>query len=1260
MNRLKKFRVFKNPILFGLIVFVVILTLTQFLTFQRYLLLKNTEQQEIISQANWVDKEFQKILNQSFSTTQTLAFIVENYGIPNNFDSIAKLLLQTNKNINALELVDSTGVITHVYPLEGNDILGFNILKDSIGKKGAILTIKRKDYFIAGPIHLKQGGDGFVSRTPIFKENTFKGFTAAVIKLPDVLSAINIDTAGANRFSYQLTKINTDKSEEIFFSSNTSSVKDEYSITIAMSNGEWKLYIISNNKDPFSSVALFAVLGLILSLLGGIFAWYLLRQPFRLDQMVKEKTSLLFDSEEKYRILVEQASDGIFLLDEKANFLDVNIQFCSMFDEPKEYFLGKNVRSIIERENIKNMPLKFEQLAKGETVRTLRRLVRKDGTIFSADASVKMMPNNLYQGIIHDVTEREKATALIRESELKYRELIQRITDAYLAFDTNWNLTYVNEKAIEFIGQGEGSLIGKNIKEVFPEVEKNEGYKLLLNTMVTQENDSYLTFYEPFSKWVENQVYPSPEGVSVFFRDVTEREEAGELIKKSELKYRELTMRFTDAFVAYDKDWNLAYINPLAEQLFGQDPESAMGKNILELLPGVENNEAYVALKNSMVTQQYTYYVTFYEPFGKWFENHVYPAPEGVSIYFRDVTEKMIAENKMADLKAKMESAIRIGKIGYWNWDVKTDVLEWSDRMYTIFDVDPGTPLNYEYALNRVHPDDIQRINEEIIFQIENNKASSSYTYRVIHKDKSMHHVMVEIEAIYNKKGLAIKLHGTVIDITERVNAQQELKDSQEKFYKSFHSNLIGKVIMDEQRVILEANDAIAKTFETTRENLIGKKLIDADVLDFSSGEQTKKRKQLWDKLIEQRFLMDEEFTYTLKSGKIIPALLSIEQFKIDNKTTFLVSAFDNTKRKEAEEALLKSEERFRKLTSNAPVGIFQTDPSGMCTYVNEQLLLYSGMGFDDTMGLGWTNAIYKEDKEEVMREWKKAMAQEKPHKATFRFQHKNKKIITLSVRATPLFGINKEVIGYIGMASDITSLIEVEKRLESQNVELLKTNAELDRFVYSASHELRAPLASVLGLVDIILSEEKETDLVFKVEMIQKSVMRLDSFIKDIVQYSQNKHLEIVSEKIDFRTIINDSLESLWFLENRSQIDIKINIVEQIDFYSDKKRISIILNNLISNAIKYHNVTGSNPMIHIVIRTSEDLAHIEVSDNGVGIPKEHLSKIFKMFYRVSSKVMGTGLFVVKEIIEKINGEIKVTSEENKGTKFIITIPNKL
>ena len=1018
MNRPLKFRFLEYPILYGIVVFLVLLIATQFLTYERYQLLKKTDEQETILRANWIENEFQKVLNQSFSTTQTLAFIVENYGVPENFDSIAHLLLETNKNIDALELVDSLGVITNVYPIESNNIIGFNILKDTIGRKGALITMQRKEYFVTGPIKLKQGGDGLVSRIPIFKGDKFQGFAAAVIKLPKLLQAIQISKNSEAKYAYQLAKVNADKTEEIFFSTNSFSEKNAYSKTISMTKGEWKLYVFSKKKELLETVSIFSILGLLLSCIGGIFVWHLLRQPSRLDQLVKEKSAMLIESEEKYRLLIENATDGIFLLDQNANFLDVNIQLITMFKASKEDFIGKNVRYFIDNDSITKNPLKFQELKEGKTVSSVRKLIRKDKTLFLAETRVKMLPNNLFQGIIHDITEKEKSTELIRQSEIKYRELTERITDAFVAFDLDWNFSYISAKAMEFIPPNVSELLGKNFWDIFPEIIDENLHANFLSALETQSNVKGIHYSQRLDKWIEYRIYPSSTGVSVYFSDITAVEKA-----KEEVLYT----------------------------------------------------------------------------------------------------------------KAKMESAIRIGKIGYWSWDLQDSSLEWSDRMYTIFDMDKDILLNFESAAECIHPED-RKMHEELIASRLHYKDNTPFSFRVLHKDNSIHHVLVELELLFNENEEIKKLHGTAIDITERILDQLDLKESQEKFYKSFHSNLTGKVIVDKHRTILEANETIAILLETTRENLIGKKLIDADVLDYELHELSEKRQEVWSKLLEQGFLRDEEIIYTLKSSKQIPALLSIEPLELDNKTHYLVSAIDNTKRKEA------------------------------------------------------------------------------------------------------------------------------ELKLAIQNKELSKTNSELDRFVYSASHELRAPLASILGLINIILSEEKEPGLVFKLEMMEQSVKRLDSFIKDIVQYSQNRHLEIASEKIEFRCLVQDSLESLWYLENRSQINIHVTISDEIEFYSDKKRISIILNNLISNAIKYHNVAGANPIINITTTTSRDQAVIEIKDNGLGIPKEHLKSIFKMFYRVSSKIMGTGigLFVVKEIVEKIDGKITVTSEENKGTTFSVILPNQM
>ncbi|MGB3144640.1 MAG: HAMP domain-containing sensor histidine kinase, partial [Maribacter sp.] len=181
------------------------------------------------------------------------------------------------------------------------------------------------------------------------------------------------------------------------------------------------------------------------------------------------------------------------------------------------------------------------------------------------------------------------------------------------------------------------------------------------------------------------------------------------------------------------------------------------------------------------------------------------------------------------------------------------------------------------------------------------------------------------------------------------------------------------------------------------------------------------------------------------------------------------------------------------------------------------------------------------------------------------------------------------------------------------------------------------------------------------KLDMMDTAIQNLDSFISDIIQYSRNRNVEIVGELINFDKLVQESLASLWYLQNRSEIAITVKIDEEIPFVSDRKRVSVILNNLISNAIKYHNLSQADPTIGLTIKTNSSYATIKVEDNGTGIAQEHIDKIFDMFYRVPSKVMGSGigLFIVSEILNKLDGEFTIESKPKQGTVFLITIPNQ-
>ncbi|HTH56349.1 MAG TPA: PAS domain-containing sensor histidine kinase [Cyclobacteriaceae bacterium] len=251
------------------------------------------------------------------------------------------------------------------------------------------------------------------------------------------------------------------------------------------------------------------------------------------------------------------------------------------------------------------------------------------------------------------------------------------------------------------------------------------------------------------------------------------------------------------------------------------------------------------------------------------------------------------------------------------------------------------------------------------------------------------------------------------------------------------------------------------------------------------------------------------------------------------------------------------------------------------------------------------------------------------------------------------------KVTGLTIYSRDITLQRESEDLLKAQNVELTKINSELDQFVYSASHDLKAPLMSVKGLVNMIKIDPEKANLDHYLHLIEESIHRLDYFIHDIITHSRNSRMDIMSSRIDFEKVVRESIDSLKYMQDADLVRSIINITEETPFYSDHHRLLIIFNNIISNAVRYQDKSKES-FIKIDVSTTNDKTLIQFTDNGVGIAEEFKENIFKMFFRASteSKGSGLGLYIVKGTVEKLNGRISVQSKLGEGTQFTIEIPN--
>ncbi|AYB29079.1 hybrid sensor histidine kinase/response regulator [Chryseolinea soli] len=239
----------------------------------------------------------------------------------------------------------------------------------------------------------------------------------------------------------------------------------------------------------------------------------------------------------------------------------------------------------------------------------------------------------------------------------------------------------------------------------------------------------------------------------------------------------------------------------------------------------------------------------------------------------------------------------------------------------------------------------------------------------------------------------------------------------------------------------------------------------------------------------------------------------------------------------------------------------------------------------------------------------------------------------------------------------------EAEKALQRQNKELVKINEELDKFVYSVSHNLRAPLTSVLGLVNIGRLEDgkREDSFLPLFDMMEKSIRKLDATLKEILNYSRNARGDINIEKVDLAPIIQTCLESSEFIEGYDQVKKEVFIRnEETPFYSDSHRLSVIFDDLVSNAIRYRDIRKKQSTLTIEAEITANAAHILFKDNGIGIPEELVPRIFEMFFRATEKSEGAGLglYIVKEMTKKLGGTIQVITVFGEGTTFRLEIPN--
>lgn len=358
-------------------------------------------------------------------------------------------------------------------------------------------------------------------------------------------------------------------------------------------------------------------------------------------------------------------------------------------------------------------------------------------------------------------------------------------------------------------------------------------------------------------------------------------------------------------------------------------------------------------------------------------------------------------------------------------------------------------------------------------------------------------------------------------------------------------------------------------------------------------------------------------------------------------------------------------QKEYTKAQDSADVGFFELDVIQQVFKVSGGIFRLCGISGKKDFPLGeLLEVIHPLDKADYLNTLKHSIQEAGHIDFEYRCINKdNQKEIFFRCTGEIIRNERGRALRVVGIKQNITDKKRAEEELKNQKLELEKVKQELDHFVSRVSHDLRAPISTILGLIDLILHYEQDKEKIKELLLlVKKSLDKQDSFIRDILHYSQNSRLGLEVEEIDFEKMLEEIFSQLSFAYPDHSVNVATTreVQQKELFVTDWNRLYVILTNVISNALKYQNPGAENNFVKVHVEVDQGQARITVSDSGMGIEEKHLGRIFEMFYRATDQAPGSGLglYIVKESVSKLKGSVQLESEVRKGTRVTITLPN--